>query len=161
MVVGYLVHDEHSLRACARTCRSLRFAATQHLHETLRASIYPTCDKKRKWPKPLWRAYKLGYLPFLTRVVISGALEHVFFVHQFSWLDRRNFARLENVQVLSIDNLDLAGFIPKFKTYFGHFHSLRYLALTGARGSGDQLVFFIGSFPQLEDLTIYFCQGDP
>ena len=157
MIVGYLIHDKQS--PSMHFCLSLtRFAATQHLHETSYTHSDPKSNEKYQWPKPLWRASNLGYLPSL---VIYG-FDHGFSAGRFSSSDRREFSRLENVQVLSIFRLDLASFIPEIKTHFGQFFkTLRSLTLMRAKGSSWQLAFFVRSFLQLENLELDYCVDDP
>ena len=68
----------------------------------------------------------------------------------------RHFSALTNVQELAIDNLDTPRFIPEIHRYFGHFSStVRSLTLKAPKGSHRQVIFFIGLFQYLEDLTLF------
>jgi len=165
MIIAYLIDDTHSLLTCSLTCRSWYIAAVPHLYCTL---ITHTCrsngDEKTKWPKPLWRASEFGLLPFVTELFISGgSLDgEGFSTKQFYHRTLHEFSALNNVQELSIANLDIPSFIPRIRRYFGQFSpTLRSLALKTPKGSPRQIAFFIGLFPCLEDLKLHSCWADP
>ena len=159
IITGY-IHDEGSLRACTFASRSLRFATARRLHETLYIHFDPELGKM--CTKPLRRTSTLHYLPFFTRVIISTRHDQPFRPGRFSRSDRRDFSRLENVQVLFITSLGLASFIPEIKTYFGRFsNALRPITLKGANGSGHELAPLTSSFPLLEDLDLDACWCSP
>ena len=101
---------------------------------------------------------KLGLLPLVKRFWI-----HRYFTFDgtpvspeyFNWCIRRQISGLTNVQVLEIDDLDIPGFIPGGRQYFGPFlPTVRSLLLRAPRGSPQQTIFFIGLFQHLEDLTL-------
>jgi hypothetical protein len=67
----------------------------------------------------------------------------------------RQFLELTNVQELAIDDLDIPSSMPMPQQYFGHFPpTVRSLALKGPFGSRRQILYFIGLFEHLEDLTL-------
>ena len=54
-----------------------------------------------------------------------------------------------------MDNLEVHSFMPNIRRYFGHFTpTLRFLALRDPVGSSRQILYFIGFFPNLQDLKI-------
>jgi hypothetical protein len=75
------------------------------------------------------------------------------------WFNRRTlrqFSALTNVQELEIYDLDIPNFMPRIRQYFGHFlPTLRSLALGAPKGCCRQILFFIGLFQHLEDLTLF------
>jgi hypothetical protein len=67
----------------------------------------------------------------------------------------RQFTALTNVQELVIDNLNIPSFMPMVQRYFGHFSpTVRTLALRDPIGSRWQVLYFIGLFEHLENLTL-------
>jgi hypothetical protein len=67
------------------------------------------------------------------------------------------FSALKNLQELGIDNLQVSSFIPGLRQYFGHLSpTLRFLALSEPIGSSRQIVYFIGLFPNLQDLKLHY-----
>ena len=72
----------------------------------------------------------------------------------------RYFSALTNLQELGIDYLQVSGFMPDIQRFFGHLSpTLRFLALKDPRGSSRQILYFIGLFPNLQDLKL--CYGRP
>jgi len=62
---------------------------------------------------------------------------------------------MTNIRELDIDDLDIPRFIPKARHYFGHFlPRLQSLCLKSPEGSCRQIIFFIGLFEHLQDLTL-------
>ena len=76
------------------------------------------------------------------------------------WFDSRSlryFSALKNLQELGIDNLQVSSFMPNIQRYFKHFApTLRLLALREPEGSCRQILYFIGLFPNLQDLKICY-----
>ena len=69
------------------------------------------------------------------------------------------FSALMNLQDLGIDYLQLSSFKPKLERCFGHFApTLRFLALGEPEGSPRQILYFIGLFPNLQDLKLFYCR---
>jgi hypothetical protein len=67
------------------------------------------------------------------------------------------FSALKNLQELGIDNLQVSSFIPDLRECFGHLSpTLRLLALGWPKGSSRQIVYFIGLFPNLQDLKLQY-----
>ena len=71
MIIGGLIYDMCSLRACTQTCRSWYIAAVPHLHHTLTIETYPR-SRDSGWPNSLRQMYTLGLLPLVKRFWASG-----------------------------------------------------------------------------------------
>jgi len=160
MVISCFIYDKRSLMACSMTCYSWYMIAVHHLHHSL------TTDNKGFttgyfWPKPLRRSYKLGLLPLVKRFRIRMSALHWgyegFASDRFGWCTLRYFSALTNLQELGIDFLRIPTFMPNIQRYFGHFSpTLRLLALRHPRGSCRQILYFIGLFPNLQDLKLCY-----
>ena len=168
MIVGYLIHDVPSLRACSETCRSWYTSAFPHLHLTISASINRSFDPKLQWPNPIRSMHTLGLLPSAKKVQIhSGYLGDNFSPSLLGWRVLRHFSALTNVQELEIDHLDIPNFVPRIQRCFGHFlPTVRSLSLKAPEGSSRQIVYFVGWFQNLEDLSLrdinaYHHGGEP
>ena len=165
MIITYLFYDTPGLLTSSLTCRSWHIAAAPHLHRTLITHTrHSNGDEKAKWPKPLLGASKLGLLPFVTELFISGGgLEgEMFSIKQLYRRIERKFSALNNLRELTITNLDIPSFMPRIRRYFGQFSpTLQSLILKHPKGSPRQIVFFIGLFPCLEDLELYSCCANP
>jgi hypothetical protein len=143
------------------TCYSWYIAAVPHLHYSLTTDNYrfPPFDIKYLWPKPLQKSYGLGLLPLVKRFRIR--LDK-YYGEEFTpaWLDGRTlryFSTLTNLQVLGIDYLQVSAFMPTIQRCFGHFSpTLRFLALKEPKGSCRQILYFIGLFPNLQDLKLNY-----
>lgn len=158
MIIAHLIYDTNSLLACSLTCHSWYAASVPHLHHTLviRARQWPY-GPEREWPNPLRSAGKLGLLPLVKkfRVQSVGRVNYGFYPKLFNYRILRHFCALTNVRELAIADLDIPNFIPMIQRYFGHFFpTLRSLSLRAPKGSRRQLIFFIGLFQHLEDLTL-------
>jgi len=166
MIISYFIYDTRTLLACSLTCYPWYIAAVSHLHHSLTTDNdnTPWPHRKHFWPNPLRKPYKLGLLPLVKRFRIrvkdcssAGVTP--------KWLGRRAlryFLALTNLQELGIDNLQISNFMPTIQQCFGHFSpSLRFLALNMPNGSCRQILYFIGLFPNLQDLKIiYFLQDE-
>jgi len=159
MIIARFIYDKRTLIACSMTCHSWYIAAVPHLHYSLTIQEdgdYHSRDyTDYRWPKPLRRSYDLGLLPLVKRLRIRvGKYGGIEFTP--GWLGRRTlryFTALTNLQELGIDNLQLSRFMPNIQQCFGHFSpTLRFLALRKSTGSCRQILYFIGIFPNLQDL---------
>ena len=159
MIIVHLIYDTHSLLACSLTCYSWYIVTAPHLHHTL---ISPTNYRWEKtkipWPKPLPYMYRLGLLPLVKRFQIrkrSYCCIDIFSPKCFNRRTLRYFLALTNVQELGIDYLDISGFMPRIRQYFGHFlPTVRSLSLRAPKGSARQIIYFIALFEHLEDLKL-------
>jgi hypothetical protein len=166
-IIGHLIYDTLSLLACSLTCHSWYIASVPHLHHTLATYPQPAgLPRKYEWPGPLQNASKLGLLPLVKKLSVGVLPSHrilstpykYFTTKRFSRHILSQFSRLTNVQELTIYNLDIPSFLPSIQQYFGHFlPTLRSLSLVSPKGSSRQIVFFIGLFQHLEDLTLLYC----
>jgi hypothetical protein len=145
------------------TCYSWYIAAVPHLHYSLTTDnevTYPW-DKDYWWPRPLRKSYKLGLLPLVRRFRIrldsQPSIGLNFNAKLLGRSTLRYFSALTNLQELGIDDLQIPSFMPKIQRYFGHFApTLRFLALREPRGSCRQILYFIGLFPNLQDLKLCY-----
>ena len=160
-IIGHLIYDTRSLCACSLTCRSWYIASTPHLHYTLLILNTPwPIPKRLKWPTPLRNASKSGLLPLVKRLRVARFVPaesgYKFPPKPFNHRILRQFSGLKNVQELEIFDLDIPSLMPKVQQSFGHFiPTVRSLSLGSPKGSSRQIIFFIGLFQHLEDLTIY------
>jgi hypothetical protein len=159
-VLSYFAEDHRTLLACSLTCRTWYKATVRQLHYSLTTdddSLAPT-DKKRWWPGPLEKMYELDLLPLVKRLRIRMWRRKAWFTSD--WLNDTNmryFSALENLQELGIDDLVLRDFMPDLHKCFGHLsQTLRFLALRQPIGSSRQIVYFIGLFPNLQDLKLHY-----
>ena len=160
VVTSYLIRDTRSLLACSMTSYSLYIAVVPHLHHSF------TTDDNRIWPRgnlpwpiSLKKSYELGLLPLVKRFRIrTGMCWNPEFGPER--LDKRTlcyFSALTNLQDLGIDSLQVSSFVPTIQQCFGYFSpTLRFLALKEPEGSCRQILYFIGIFPNLQDLKIFY-----
>ena len=161
MVISYFIYDTRSLLACSMTCYSWYIAAVPHLHHTLTTDEHRTRGSLRRhlWPRPLQMSYDLGLLPLVKRFRIRQ--DNVCTVRltpeELRGRTLRHFSALTNLQELGIDYLRVSNFIPIIQQCFGHLSpTLRFLALKEPTGSSRQILYFIGLFPNLQDLRIIY-----
>ena len=158
MVIVYLSCDVRSIRACSMTCYSWYIVAVPHLYHNLFIDI-KSRGRKLRWPNPIRYTHMLGLLPLVkTFWVRSGPNnKRVFSPKQFSCCTLRQFSALTGVRRLMIDFLDIPGFMPKIRRYFGHFlPTVQELCLREPEGSRRQIIYFIGLFKHLEDLYLLY-----
>ena len=160
MIIANLTYDTHSLLACCLTCCSWYIAAVPHLHHTLFTRVRRSHgNEKPWWPNSFRKMHKLGLFPLVKTFQVQGHCGPSFNGPTFSpeLFDRHilhQFSALTNVRELGLDDLDIPSFIPNIRRYFHHFFpAVRSLALRRPRGSHRQIIFFIGLFQHLEDLT--------
>ena len=156
-IIVYLIYDSRSLRACALTCHPWYIAVAPHLHHTL--TIEASYCRKPGRSKSLQHKHDLGLLPLVRELRVracdynstgrSLALSNHHALHQFS--------ALTNVRELWIDFLDIPEFMPRINQCFGHFQpTVRSLGLAEPRGSRRHIIYFIGLFEHLEDLSLTY-----
>ena len=155
IIIAHLTYDLFGLRSCSLTCHSWYTAAVPHLHHTLTTSTHPW-HGKFKWPHPIRFMHTFGLLPFVKTIRICNYHSKEFSPKQFDRSTLRQLSALTNIQRLEIDNLDIPSFMPMIRQYFGPFlPTLQSLHLKAPKGSNRQIIFFIGLFQHLEDLTLY------
>jgi hypothetical protein len=156
MIVSY-IHDIGTLRSCSLTCRIWYYATRPRFYYSLEAyrPKINVPDNSNEWPKPLLKAHKFHSLPYIKRLSIQINDKKGFTHRRFGGgRNLRCFSGLKNLQELSIADLQLSSFMPDIKKYFGHFPTLRSLALRRPEASCRQLLYFIGLFPDLQDLDL-------
>ena len=156
MVVAHLMYDLSSLRSCSLTCYSWYIAAVPHLHHTL--NLFVQCrGQEFRWPNPIQHMHVLGLLPLVKNITIRRGCYKIFSPKRFNPHILRQFSALTNVQRLDIDDLDIPSFVPKVRRYFGSFlPTLRSLSLKSPKGSNRHIIFFIGLFQYLENLSLCY-----
>lgn len=149
IIFAHLASDLLSLWSCSRVCYSWYIAAVPHTHPVLTV-ITDTWGWGLSRPNPIRHMHKFGFLPFV-KIVRIRSDSNEFSPRGFNY----KFSELTNVQRLEIDNLDIPSFMPKVRQYFRPFlPTLRALYLRAPKGSNRQIIFFVGSFPHLEDLSL-------
>ena len=161
LIIFHFIHDTHTLLACSMTCYSWYIAAVPHLHHSLTTDDYidSTTQGKYKWPRPLQNSYNLGLLPLVKRFRIRSLTKFngPFTPQKLGRYTMCCFSALTNLQELGIDDLQVPSFMPNIRRYFGHLApTLRFLALREPIGSPRQILYFIGLFPNLQDLKICY-----
>jgi hypothetical protein len=157
IIIAELGDDTSSLKAYSETCRSWYLAAAPHLHRTLIFEERPL-DPTRAEFKPLAKMHKMDLLPFVKKLWIrSSSFEPWISPRKFDRQTLRYFSALTNVQQLRIERLDLSRFMPCIERYFGHFApTLQSISLTISSGTQRQLLYFLGLFPNLDDIDIEY-----
>jgi len=163
-VLGYLLDDLDTLKACSLTCKFL-FDATRPLihrrlvclgsikvHSKLKRSLL---GSRKRVPGVfegligvLPHTRHLTFKPNYTnshRLLIPGHLqEYIPHLHLITKL-----------HTLTLDTFHVSPFIPVFNERFGTFaNTLRHLNIQRARATARELMYIICQFPLLEDLTI-------
>jgi hypothetical protein len=102
--------------------------------------------------------YELDLLPLVKRLRIRMWRRKAWFTpDRLNDTNMRYFSALENLQELGMDDLVLRDFMPDLHKCFGHLsQTLRFLALRQPIGSSRQIVYFIGLFPNLQDLKLHY-----
>jgi len=158
IVIAYLTYDMRSLRACTLTCYSWYIAAVPHLHHTLTIIDGYSGDRRFEWPNPIRYMHMLGLLPLVKKLSVrfDSAYRGGFCPKRFNCCILRQFSALSNVRELVMDHLNIPKFMPRIRRYFGHFlPTVRSLALRKPMGSRRQIIYFIGLFQSLQDLTLH------
>jgi len=158
IIITYLFYDMHSLRACTMTCYSWYIAAVPHLHHTLTIKTY-SCVQGSRWSNPLRGRHTLGLLPLVRCLWVYGCNNNNVGLSPMLFNRRtlHQVSTLTNVQDLEVEYLDIPNFIPQIQRYFKHFlPTLRSLSLREPRGSNRQIIYFIGHFQHLQDLSLIY-----
>ena len=162
LIISHLIYDKRSLLACSLTCHPWYIAAVSHLHHSLTTEDKPPLFESAKghsWPGPLRKSYELVLLPLVKRfqIRLPGSDRSTFTSDQLDRHTLRYFSALTNLQELGIDYLQIPSFMPNIQQCFGHLSpTLRLLALGEPRGSSRQILYFIGLFPNLQDLKLHY-----
>lgn len=163
LVIGRLIYDTCSLRACTLTCRSWYNAAVPHLHHTLTIETFPRFGDSA-WPHPLRQMHRLGLLPLVKKFWTRGYDYSSTGLSPKLFSDRilRHFSALSGVQELEMDYPDIPNFVPRIRRYFNHFlPTVQSLVLRGPKGSPRQIIYFIGFFQHLQNLRLVNTWANP
>lgn len=161
IIISYLFYDIDALLACSMTCYSWYIFTLPHLHYYLTTDNKGNPERGTHWPIPLQRSSKLGLLPLVRQLCIRlndcPFSKPKFTREFFSKTALHYFSALRNLQELGIDNLQVSTFMPDIQWYFGHLApTLKLLALKEPKGSCRQILYFIGLFPNLQDLKLCY-----
>ena len=159
LIIAHILPDTPTLVACSTTCRSLYIAALPHLHRTV--TLWgQASDSTRRGLIPLQELGRMRLLPFVKRLRILqryGYADPWFLPTIFNAQSLFYFSAFTNVQELVVDELDLRAFIPQAQLYFGQFTpTLRSLTLRTPKSDRRQLLYFLGLFPNLDDLKLIY-----
>ena len=166
MIIAHLLLDTPTLKAFSATCHSWYIATLPHLHHTLTLRDQNS-DPAYEGFKRLRKLAKLGLLPLVKRLWIQQRFNSWFLPKSSNAWSLTYFAALTNLQELGVDGLDLYAFTPQAQlAYFGHLApTLRSLILGTPRGARPKLLYFLGLFPNLDDLKLvndsYLAQEAP
>lgn len=156
-IIVYLIYDTRSLRACVLTCYPWYIAVAPHLHHTL--TVETSYHRKPEGSKSLQHKYDLGLLP-LVRVLRVRACDYSSVGRSLAPSNHHTlhqFSALTNVRELWIDFLDIPEFMPRINQCFGHFlPTVRSLGLGEPKGSRRHIIYFIGLFEHLENLSLTY-----
>ena len=158
IIISYFVYDTPTLLACSMTCYSWYIATAPHLHHSL--TINDDIHFSNMGYRSFQTSYRLGLLPFVKRLRIRRWPYWSEIGVTPGRLCRRTFHRLSvltNLRELGIDDLEVSRFMPRIRRCFGCFSpTLRFLTLRDPRGSCRQILYFIGLFPNLQDLKLHY-----
>ena len=169
IIISY-VYDAETLRSLSMTCRWCYFTAILYLHSSITTYNLRDpleCLKKegtwyagrKQWPEPLQGLHRFDFLQLVMRISIldKGLVGNYFTPEKLEGRTLLYFSALKNLQELRIDSLRLYSFVPNTEQHFGHFApTLQTLALERPAGTWRQIVYFIGHFPNLQNLKL--CQ---
>ena len=148
MINAHLTHSAPTLKACAATCFSWYTVTAPHLHRTLILRNW-SADPSRQWPNPLASLHELGLLPLVKRAEFERAKYWVSWVRPGIFDSRivRHLGSLENLQDLTIGDLDFSEFPTGTGEYFGNFSpAFRSVSLIHPMGTRRQLLDFFRPF---------------
>ena len=147
------IYNVKTLRLCSLTCHSWHDAAASYLQYSLTA-FTTTQAGLTPWSE----LRKLGLLPRVKRFYIHKHFTVINSIpRQLVRSNLHHFLALKNLQELWMDCLDLSSLVPNLKEYFGHLEqTLQSLSLCNLKTSSRELLYFIGFFPNLQDLKLYY-----
>jgi len=154
MIIAYLIHDLHALKACSLTCRSWYIIAAPRIHHTLILRKDIPCNEL----KPLFKLHGLGLIPLVREIRVErwGWVDNWFVPQVFCRRSLRHFSAFANVHTLALQEVDIYRFIPHIERYFGQFSpTLRSIVLSHPCCTPQQLSHFLSLFPNLDDIMIW------
>lgn len=152
MIVAYLTRMVFSLHACSLISRSWYVAAVPHLRPTL-CITFGHDHRNLEWSNPIWSTRVLGSVKCVQFYGVHS--RNIFSPRLFNSQLLCQFSASTSLETLEIHKLDIPSFITCIQPYFGHcLPTVRYLSLTAPEGSCRQIIFFIGLFQNLGDLSL-------
>jgi len=167
-ILGCLLGDLCSLKACSLTCKRL-FGATRpliHQHLVIDSRLYHSKPKlwlfgrRKKDPGPFERlidADRLGVLPYTRHLIFKAKFPYSSTCFDPSDLQEHlpRIRSITKLHTLTLQSFPVSQFYPVVGEYFGAFFStLRHLDMRNTHATVQQLLYFVCQFPLLEDLTI-------
>ena len=161
-IIAHVLLDTPTLKACSAVCRSWYIATVLHLHHTLTLQDGPIDVAQEVFiHRHLRKLVKTGLLPLVRRLWIQQHFNTArcwFLPTKFSTRSLAYFSAFTNVRELGVEALDLHAFTSPShwaQLYFGHFApTLRSLTLRRPQGTRRELIYFLGLFPNLDDLKL-------
>jgi len=170
-ILGYLLDDLLTLKACSLTCRCLFGATRPLIHRRL------VCLGSRpEGPKPKGsllglRKRDLGEFGWLIEADRSGVLRYTQHLtikvkdRALTPMDTQEYLphlrSITKLRTLTLNTFHLHPFVPVFNAHFGMFtHTLRHLDIRNACGSEQRLLYIVCQFPLLEDLAVISPAGE-
>ena len=166
-ILGRLLGDLRSLKACSLTCKCL-FGATRpliHQHLVIDSRLYHKpklwhFGRRKKGPGPFERlvdADRSGVLPYTQHLIFKAKFPYSSANFDPSDLQEHlpRIRSITKLHTLALRSFPVYQFYPVVGEYFGAFFStLRHLDMRNNPATVQQLLYFICQFPLLEDLTI-------
>ena len=171
-ILGYLLDDLRTLKACSLTCRCLFGAVRPLIHQRLvclgstsewhRQVKRSLLSRRKRDPgafEQLIGADRLGVLRYTRSLTLKS--KHVYHSLRFSPGNMREYLphlrSISKLQSLTLETFYLSPFIPVFHEYFGSFtNTLQRLDIRDTGCAVPELLYIICQFPLLEDLAIVF-----
>ena len=155
LIIGYLIHDLDTLKACSLTCRSWYLAVVPHIRHTLilgEKRYEKPCDNLI----PLSKVQELGLMPLMKKITVLQSVDYHWFTPQaFSPRDLRYFSAFTTIRTLRIRCLEIYRFIPGIERYFEQFSpTLRSITLWDPCCTPRQLSYFLSLFSNLDNVGI-------
>ena len=158
-ILGYLLGDLGTLKACSLTCKPLFGATRPIIHRRVFLVSMPA------WMVPRARRECPDTFERLTDAERSGLLRYVKHLTfklgdgSFHSVNMQNhlphLRAITNLHSLTLVPFRVRSFIPVLNECFGMFgNTLRHLDVRNAYGTEQQLLYIVSQFSQLEDLTI-------
>jgi len=169
-ILGYLLDDLDSLKACSLTSKCLLGATRPLIHRRL------VCLRLRpEGPEPKTSLFSRrkrdpGAFGRLVEADHSGVLRYTQHLtikledHSLSARDMQEYLphlrSITKLHTLTLNTIHLHLFVPVFNKHFGMFtNTLRHLDIRSAYGMEPQLLYIISQIHLLEDLTIVYSAG--
>lgn len=152
MIIDHLIYDIPTLKACSLLGNCWYIVAAPHIHRTFVIRGGKRCNLKTI---PKRRERGLLHLTQEIQIRQYPGGPNWFRLEFFRRLDARHFFAFDNIQSLSVQCLDISGFLPRPHHYFHRLSpTLRSLTLDTPLCTPRELYMFISLFPNLDDIEI-------